>query len=215
MNTRLKILLTSFAVLATSCASTMPLDGGRFDDHASTLVKCGVGNYVFQMDVSCHSATAEAAAPVEARSVAVPTFEKMNEKSLKANTATPTKTAKLVDHKIMISKQITFRTGSAQLAEQGKKILDDVATVITDHSGKILKVKIEGHTDAVGDADQNQSLSLARAESVKDYLSKKGIDGAKLEPKGYGMTSPKFDPATATKAQLAQNRRVEFFVEML
>lgn len=42
-------------VLATSCASTMPLDGGRFDDHATILEKGGVGNYTFNSDSSCRA----------------------------------------------------------------------------------------------------------------------------------------------------------------
>jgi OOP family OmpA-OmpF porin len=68
-----------------------------------------------------------------------------------------------------------------------------------------IKVRIEGHTDAVGSVSYNLSLSGRRALSVGEYLVKQGIDPSRLELVGKGMSEPltrnKYDPA---------NRRVQF-----
>ena len=68
-------------------------------------------------------------------------------------------------------------------------------------------VKITGHTDNVGAADYNMKLSLRRAEAVRDYLVKLGVDPSLLEISGEGMTKPVADNSTAEGR--AKNRRVE------
>jgi outer membrane protein OmpA-like peptidoglycan-associated protein len=56
----------------------------------------------------------------------------------------------------------------------------------------------------------NLELSQKRADAVKAYLAKKGVDASKLVAKGFGQTVPVADNATA--AGRAKNRRVEFKV---
>jgi outer membrane protein OmpA-like peptidoglycan-associated protein len=73
-----------------------------------------------------------------------------------------------------------------------------------------IKVSIEGHTDATGDAAKNQILSEKRAASVKAYLVGKKVAGDRLSVSGYGQDKPIGD--NATKAGKAMNRRVEFKV---
>lgn len=51
-------------------------------------------------------------------------------------------------------------------------------------------VRIEGHTDNVGDVKPNQKLSLKRAESVRDFLIQAGTDGGRLKALGYGEVRP-------------------------
>ena len=53
-----------------------------------------------------------------------------------------------------------------------------------------MKIEIAGHTDNVGEDQANMNLSQKRANAVKDYLVKKGIDGSRLLAKGYGETVP-------------------------
>ena len=84
---------------------------------------------------------------------------------------------------------------------------------------KDVKLEIQGHTDDQpiakgGKFDSNEALSQARAESVKGYMVKKGIDESRLSAKGYGAAQPVEDPKDLKGATLnaarAKNRRVEF-----
>ena len=69
-----------------------------------------------------------------------------------------------------------------------------------------IKLEINGHTDNVGKADFNQTLSEKRAGSVVSALTKKGIDASRLMSNGYGFDQPIADNNTA--AGRAKNRRV-------
>lgn len=70
-----------------------------------------------------------------------------------------------------------------------------------------LNVVIEGHTDSVGSAQYNKKLSQRRANAVKAYMVKKGIDAKRLTAVGFGLEKPIAD--NKTKAGKAKNRRVE------
>ncbi|MCH7772081.1 MAG: OmpA family protein [Bacteroidetes bacterium] len=71
-----------------------------------------------------------------------------------------------------------------------------------------LNFRIEGHTDSDGDESFNQKLSEDRAAAVKVMLVKLGIDGSRLESKGWGESKPVSD--NSTPEGKANNRRVEF-----
>ena len=66
---------------------------------------------------------------------------------------------------------------------------------------------IEGHTDSVGRADSNQTLSQSRASSVMTYLIENGIDSGRLEHKGFGEERPL--DTNKTREGRANNRRCE------
>ncbi len=74
-----------------------------------------------------------------------------------------------------------------------------------------LKVEISGHTDNVGSKSYNQLLSRKRAEAVKDFLTKKGIDARRISVVGYGETRP-LASNDDDKEGRELNRRVEFKV---
>lgn len=71
-------------------------------------------------------------------------------------------------------------------------------------------LEINGHSDNTGIASKNLTLSQKRADAVKAYLTKGGVEADKLTAKGFGQTVPVADNATA--AGRAKNRRVEFKV---
>ena len=110
--------------------------------------------------------------------------------------------------RIEIKKQIKFGTCSAKIiGKESFAILADVAQVLKD-TPAIKKVRIEGHTDSVGNDTTNLKLSQKRADSVMAQLIKLGIDPGRLEAVGFGESKP--IASNATKAGRAENRRTEF-----
>jgi outer membrane protein OmpA-like peptidoglycan-associated protein len=104
--------------------------------------------------------------------------------------------------------EIQFVSGSATLTTSATAELDQLGAALTSASLSADNFKIVGHTDTVGDATTNQSLSVARAAAVKSYLETKfSIAGARLQSEGVGET----DLAVQTPANTpeAHNRRVE------
>lgn len=102
---------------------------------------------------------------------------------------------------------IQFATNSAELLPSSLPFINSVGEMLQlDSSGKT-RVLIAGHADATGRSDKNQTLSEARADSVKTYLVQRyGIGTDRLESRGYGQTQPL--PGTDPKDGV--NRRVEF-----
>jgi OOP family OmpA-OmpF porin len=100
---------------------------------------------------------------------------------------------------------ILFDIGSDVIKPHSTPTLEEITSMLKDHAD--LKLVIEGHTDNVGDAAANQSLSEKRAAAVKTYLVGKGIDASRLESKGLGATKPKVSNDTPEGRQT--NRRVE------
>ncbi len=110
--------------------------------------------------------------------------------------------------KIEIKQKILFATGKATILGKSFELLKEVAQVFKDEPR--IKVRIEGHTDSVGNDKFNQRLSDMRAKSVRDFLIKEGIEGDRLEAVGYGESRP--IESNATKKGREANRRVEFFI---
>lgn len=108
---------------------------------------------------------------------------------------------------LQILEKINFETGSANLVEGSHQVLDEVVAVLKRHP-EIDKVQVEGHTDNVGLAATNLTLSQRRAEAVVAYLVSQGIDAGRLVAKGFGDSNP-LGPNTTVQGR-ALNRRVEF-----
>ena len=72
-------------------------------------------------------------------------------------------------------------------------------------------IEISGHTDAVGSKPYNTFLSQKRAEAVKDFLTKKGVDTRRVKAVGYGETKPIVSNDDEDEGREI-NRRVEFKV---
>ena len=98
-----------------------------------------------------------------------------------------------------------FIAGKADLSEDAKFVLHDLAKLLKSNSE--LKLRIVGHTSKEGAEDFNQKLSEARAKAAVDFLvNEREIDAARLEYKGVGSTQP------LDENQLDINRRTEFIV---
>jgi outer membrane protein OmpA-like peptidoglycan-associated protein len=101
---------------------------------------------------------------------------------------------------------VTFDTASADVKAQFQATLDQVAATMVEYPSSY--IDIYGHTDSRGDAGYNQGLSERRAASVSSYLSRKGVQSARLATRGFGETQLKCNPE-ASAADLQCNRRVE------
>jgi outer membrane protein OmpA-like peptidoglycan-associated protein len=101
---------------------------------------------------------------------------------------------------------ILFESGKSDLKPESTPTLKSIAAALKGHPD--LKVEIQGHTDNVGAAASNMTLSQARAEAVKSALvSEYAVDAGQLTAKGYGDTKPV--AKNATPEGRANNRRVE------
>ena len=132
----------------------------------------------------------------------------INEKGPASNFGCPVIDEKIVARVNKAAQNVFFATGSSKLLAKSFPKLNDVVTILKENS--TYKVNIDGHTDNTGKADKNQTLSNARAASVKTYLVSKGVDESRLTSMGYGQDKPIADNKTATGR--ARNRRVEMSV---
>jgi OOP family OmpA-OmpF porin len=101
---------------------------------------------------------------------------------------------------------IFFDTDKYDLKERSVTELDKVVRFLSDNPA--VKVEIGGHTDNVGTAAYNLQLSQKRAQSVADYLIKKGLDAKRIKQIGYGSQKP-IKPNDSDSNRQA-NRRIEF-----
>jgi len=111
--------------------------------------------------------------------------------------------------KITFSVKVLFGIGKAILREDGYAIIQQAIRVLKAYP--VNKVSVEGHTDSVGSAANNQKLSEMRAKAVYDYLVEVGeIDPGRLGVKGWGEERPIASNRTVRGRDL--NRRVEIIV---
>jgi outer membrane protein OmpA-like peptidoglycan-associated protein/Tol biopolymer transport system component len=105
----------------------------------------------------------------------------------------------------IVLRNLFFETAKYDIQPESEVELDKVVQFLQDNP--TVKIQLEGHTDNVGSAAENQKLSSARAYSVVNYLVRKGIKGTRLVAKGFGATKPVAD--NKTEEGRAQNRRTE------
>ena len=106
----------------------------------------------------------------------------------------------------VVFRNVLFESGSATLLPVSGQELDLLVSVLATNPG--LRVTIAGHTDDVGEEDDNQRLSEARAAAVAAYLTGQGIAADRIETVGYGESRPVAD--NATPEGRAENRRTTF-----
>ena len=105
-----------------------------------------------------------------------------------------------------IFKGVQFENNRSDLKASSYAVLDEIADYLNQR--KDLRVQIQGHTDSSGSRSYNQSLSQKRADSVKAYLTGKGVAADRMDTIGYGPDRPIATNKTAKGR--AENRRVEF-----
>ena len=100
---------------------------------------------------------------------------------------------------------VVFDAGKASLKPSATTAIDRLAQLLGVYPER--SVRIEGHTDSLGDAAANQQLSERRAAAVRDALLARGIAAARVEAVGYGATRPIADNRSESGRQ--KNRRIE------
>lgn len=103
---------------------------------------------------------------------------------------------------------VQFETSKSTLLKSSLPILDEVVRVMKQNPD--YRLDILGHTDNVGDENQNMVLSQERAQVVASYLISKGVESSRIHAKGFGESQPK--TSNDTPEGQAINRRVEFNV---
>lgn len=103
---------------------------------------------------------------------------------------------------------VNFLSGEARLDAKSVRAINTVAAIVmkcVNEAG--LALEVGGHTDNTGDDALNQTLSDARAQTVRDALVARGIDDLAISAVGYGSSQPIAD--NATEEGRAANRRTE------
>jgi outer membrane protein OmpA-like peptidoglycan-associated protein len=106
-------------------------------------------------------------------------------------------------------KNITFDTNTDTIRQTSFPFLNQVAIMMNKEPNLMLRV--EGHTDNVGDPNYNLNLSKKRALAVKNYLVNIGkVNNSRITSEGFGLTKPIAD--NTTEEGRALNRRVELII---
>jgi outer membrane protein OmpA-like peptidoglycan-associated protein len=111
----------------------------------------------------------------------------------------------VIDKKIVLE-NIHFDFSKSSLKPISHKTLDELHDLLKQFPK--LRIKINGHTDAIGDDAHNLKLSIDRAKAVVNYLVAKGTDAKRLASQGFGEARPLAENTTETGRN--ENRRVEF-----
>jgi OmpA-OmpF porin, OOP family len=104
---------------------------------------------------------------------------------------------------------VNFEFGKATLTGDSAPILKQAYAAMMVNAD--VKIVITGHTDNVGSQKSNQILSLKRAQSVRNWLVKKGVASDRMRTAGRGFAEPV--ASNDTDEGRAQNRRIEFYVQ--
>ncbi|WP_432727524.1 outer membrane protein assembly factor BamE domain-containing protein [Variovorax sp. W6] len=110
------------------------------------------------------------------------------------------------------------KSGGADILPEGRRQIETLASKLKDKGGRISKLTVIGFTDRLGSSSYNQSLSLSRANTVREILVQYGVERSVIRTSGEGANQPvvtcrgsKATPALVNCLQ--PNRRVEIEVQ--
>ena len=118
------------------------------------------------------------------------------------------------DVKKLKTDMIYFDFDQSYIRTDASEELDKLVEVMNQYSSMV--IKIESHTDAIGNAAYNKYLSDKRAKSTRDYLISQGIDASRIASAiGYGEEKPInecTDGVRCSRQKHQLNRRSEFII---
>jgi len=131
----------------------------------------------------------------------------------------PAGAAPAAPRKVTLGADGLFRFDGSSLADllpEGRRKLDALAGEIKSSVKSVDAVRVTGHTDRLGSSTYNNALSLARANTVRNYLTQSGVPAQNVQVQGKGESEPKVQCAQTRRAELIDcltpNRRVEIEV---
>ena len=131
----------------------------------------------------------------------------------KGGTASDSVTIQVVRARAVVElnfEDVYFDFDRSTLRPEALRLLDDAVARLQANPDK--NIVIEGHTCNIGTAEYNLALGDRRANSVKEYLTSRGVPANRLETRSYGEERPKFDNAREETRRL--NRRAALIVKV-
>lgn len=182
---------TGKGIMASIRYSSIPTGGisGRFNDSTFAFAIFGTAKYQI---------TAEAKGYNPRTVIVDPKDINANNKVLRDISLTTSGQTMRLSHLI-------FAQGKSTIDPKSYAELDEVSQMMIENT-KIV-IQLEGHTDNQGSSKANLALSEDRVESVKRYLTSKGIDKNRIKTKAFGGSQPLSNELT--QEARAMNRRVE------
>jgi OmpA-OmpF porin, OOP family len=107
--------------------------------------------------------------------------------------------------KVVRLDNLIFEVAKAKIEPESYPELDMIVNMMNEN--KIMVIQLEGHTDYLGDPAKNVKLSQQRVESVRDYLTSKGVNKKRIRLKAFGGSMPLSRDNTPEGHRM--NRRVE------
>jgi outer membrane protein OmpA-like peptidoglycan-associated protein len=131
----------------------------------------------------------------------------------KGGTASDSVTIQVIRPRAVVElnfEDVYFDFDRSTLRPEALRLLDDAVSRLQANPDK--NIVIEGHTCSIGTAEYNLALGDRRANSVKQYLTSRGVPANRLETRSYGEEAPKFDNAREETRRL--NRRAALVVKV-
>lgn len=210
---RKKIILGTAltALFISGCA-----DMNMTDTQRRTATGAGVGALAGAVLSSATGGKAGTGAVVGAGVGALGTYlwsqnmEKQKREMEQATQGTGVSVSQTADNqlKLDIPSDISFDTGRSDIKGNFAPVLDRFAAGLRENQNT--EVRIVGHTDNTGSDAINNPLSVDRATSTRNYLTARGVSGARIHVEGQGSYQP--IASNATTDGRSRNRRVEIFV---
>lgn len=109
---------------------------------------------------------------------------------------------------VEFSSNVLFGFDQSDISNDAKVSLDKLVTVLNYYPDT--DIEVQGHTDSKGSNNYNQKLSEQRASAVAGYLTNQSIANRRINIKGFGESTPKYN--NSTENGRTENRRVEFLI---
>ncbi|MBC7396785.1 MAG: OmpA family protein [Bdellovibrionales bacterium] len=109
---------------------------------------------------------------------------------------------------VNLKNDLLFETGKSTLTSEANAQLAQLGAILMKYPKD--HVTVAGHTDNIGSASNNSTLSLHRAQAVQDVLLQNGVTAGQLSVEGFGASKPLAE--NSSKAGRAKNRRVELYI---